>query len=99
MTPKTSSQNLHTQRNIHFSENPKILKFKNLNPKNGPSIPLYENIRESHPGYDTSYFNIQHVGVQGIFFFVLTRVFARFQQSCTLEALLQLFWNRTGSLS
>ena len=48
--------------------------------------------------YDTSFLNMQPLG-EGIFFFVLTRVFARFQQSCTQEASLQIFWNSIGSLS
>ena len=30
-------------------------------------------------------------------FFVLTRVLARFQHSCTLKASLQIFWNSIGS--
>ena len=46
----------------------------------------------------TSYLNIQHLGAEH-FFFVLTRVFARFQQLCTLEASLQIFWNNIGSFS
>ena len=46
--------------------------------------------------YDTSYLNMQHLGV-GLFF-VLTRVFVRFQQCCTLEASLKIFWNSIGSL-
>ena len=56
MTPKKYPQNLHTPKNIHFSETPKILKFKILNPppppqkkiyinKNNPSPGLYKNIR------------------------------------------------------
>ena len=33
-------------KNVHFSENPpKILKFRILNPKNGPSLRMRENIR------------------------------------------------------
>ena len=46
MTPQKYPQNVHTPKNIIFSENPqKILKFKNLTPKNGPSLRMYENIR------------------------------------------------------
>ena len=46
MTPKKYPQNLYTPKNIYFSENPKnILKFKILNPKNDPSLRMYENIR------------------------------------------------------
>ena len=48
--------------------------------------------------YDTGCLDMQHF-VARHFFFVLTRVFARFQQFCTLEASLQIFWNSTGSLS
>ena len=33
------------------------------------------------------------------YFLVLTRVFARFQQSCALEASVQIFWISIGSLS
>ena len=33
------------------------------------------------------------------FIFVLTRVFAIFQLSCTIKASLQIFWNSIGSLS
>ena len=47
--------------------------------------------------YGTSYLNMQP-WAQGIFL-VPTRVFARFQQSCTLEASLQIFWNSIGSLN
>ena len=37
-------------KNIHFSETPqKILKFKILSPKNGPSLRMYENIRVPPP--------------------------------------------------
>ena len=42
--------------------------------------------------------NMHHLGA-GHIFIVLTRVFARFQQSCTLKALLQIFGNRIGSFS
>ena len=50
--------------------------------------------------YDTSYLNTcMQLWAQGIFIFVLTRVFARFQQFCALEASLQIFWNSIGSLS
>ena len=48
--------------------------------------------------YGTSYFNMQHLGA-GHIVFVLTQVFATFQQSCTLEASLQIFWNNIGPLS
>ena len=41
---------------------------------------------------------MQHLSA-GHIFIVLTRVFARFQQSCTLEASLQIFWNGICSLS
>ena len=44
----------------------------------------------------TSYLYMQHLGA-GHIFFVLTRVFARFQQSCTLETSLQIFWNSIDS--
>ena len=30
-------QDLHIPKNIHFSENPKTLKFKNLNPSAKPT--------------------------------------------------------------
>ena len=50
MTPKKYPQNFHTQKNIYFSENPqKISKFKILNPKNGLSLRMYENIRVPPP--------------------------------------------------
>ena len=47
MTPKKYPQNLYTQKDIYFSENPpKKMNFKILNPpKNGPSQRMYENIR------------------------------------------------------
>ena len=46
--------------------------------------------------YDASYSNMQHLGA-GHFCFVMTHVFARFQQSCTLKASLRIFWNSIGS--
>ena len=36
MTPKKYPQNLHTQKIIIFSENPKNIEFKILNPKKWP---------------------------------------------------------------
>ena len=48
--------------------------------------------------YDTSYLNMQHLGT-GHIFFVLAQVFAKFQQSCNLEASLQIVSNIIDSLS
>ena len=47
--------------------------------------------------YDTSYLDMQHLDA-GHIFFVLTRVFVRFQQACNLEASLHILWNSIGSL-
>ena len=58
MTPKNYPQNLHTQKNIHFSEKPKT--YGNFDPphpppppppkkKNSPSLRMYENIRVPPP--------------------------------------------------
>ena len=48
--------------------------------------------------HDTSYLNMQY-SCAGHILFLLTRIFARFQQSCTLEESLQIFLNSVGSLS
>ena len=58
------------------------------------------NLIRFAPGmyYDTGYLNMQHFGT-GHIYFVLTRVFARLQQSCTLEASLHIFWDSIGTLS
>ena len=46
MTPKKYPQNFHTQKNIHFSENPKKYWNSKIWPQqNGPSLRMYENIR------------------------------------------------------
>ena len=45
MTPKKYPLNLHAPKNIHFSENPQNIEIQNFEPKNGPSIRMYENIR------------------------------------------------------
>ena len=33
MTPKKYPQNVHTQKNIHFSENPKNIEIQKFDPK------------------------------------------------------------------
>ena len=50
MTQNKYPQNLHTPKNIYFSENPK--KYWNLKfwtPKNYPSLRMYENISVPTP--------------------------------------------------
>ena len=42
-------QNLHTSKIMIFLKPPKILKFKVLNPKNGPSLRIYLKISEYLP--------------------------------------------------
>ena len=42
MTPKKYPQNLHTQKNIYFSENPKNIEIQNFEPKNDLSLRIYE---------------------------------------------------------
>ena len=46
---------------------------------------------------EISYLNIKHLGA-GHILFVLIRVFARFQHSCTLEASLHIFEDSIGSM-
>ena len=43
--PKKYPQNLHTPKNIHFSETQKNMEIQILNAKNGPSLRMYDNIR------------------------------------------------------
>ena len=51
MTPKNYSQNIHTQKNIYFSENPKNIKIQNFEPQkmDGAYIRMYENTRVPPP--------------------------------------------------
>ena len=52
MTPK-NPQNLHTPKNIHFSENPQNIEILNFEPpKNDPSLRIYENIRVPPPPWE-----------------------------------------------
>ena len=45
MTPQKYPQNLHTPKNIYFSENPKkYWNSKFWTPKNDPSLRMYKNI-------------------------------------------------------
>ena len=48
-TKKKYPQNLHTPKNIHFSENPPKIEIQNLDQKNGPSLRMCENIRVPPP--------------------------------------------------
>ena len=51
MTPKNYQQNLHTPKNINFSENPqKYWNSEFWTQKNGPSLRMCENIRVPPPG-------------------------------------------------
>ena len=48
--PKNYPQNLHVQKNIHFSENPKNIEIQSFEPKeNDPSLRMYENISPPPP--------------------------------------------------
>ena len=47
--------------------------------------------------HNTDYLNMQHLGA-GHIFFILIRIFGRFQQSCTLGASLPIYVNSIGSL-
>ena len=50
MTPKKYPQNLHTPKNIHFSENPKNIEIQIFEPpKSDPSLRMYETIRAPPP--------------------------------------------------
>ena len=50
MTPQKYPQNLHTPKNIHFSDSPKNIEIQNFEPqKNDPSLCLYEIIRVPPP--------------------------------------------------
>ena len=52
MTPKKYPQNVHTPKNIHFSETPKNIEIQKFDPKkNGPSLRMYENIRVPPLGF------------------------------------------------
>ena len=48
--------------------------------------------------YEISYLYIKHLGAWNIFIHTDYRVFVRFQQSCTLEASLQIFEDSIGSM-
>ena len=56
MTPKKHPQDLHTQKNIHFSETPKNIEIQNFEPpppkKYSLSLRMYENIRVSPLGFE-----------------------------------------------
>ena len=50
MTPQKYPQNLHTPKNINFSDNPKkYWNSKFWTQKNDPSLRMYENITEYSP--------------------------------------------------
>ena len=46
MTPKKYPQNLHTRKNIYFSENPKNIEIQNFEPKKWPEPTYVWNISE-----------------------------------------------------
>ena len=46
---KISTKSLYPPKKFIFLKPPKILKFKILNPKNDPSVRMYENIRVTPP--------------------------------------------------
>ena len=48
--PKKISTKSSYPKNIHFSENPKIIEIQNFElQKNDPSLRMYENIRVPYP--------------------------------------------------
>ena len=50
ITPKKYPHNLHTPKNIHFSENPKNIEIQNFEPKKKDlSLRMYEKIRVPPP--------------------------------------------------
>ena len=49
MTPNKISKKSSYPKTMHFSESPKNIGIQNLNPKNGPSLRMYENIRAPLP--------------------------------------------------
>ena len=49
MTTKKYPQNLHTQNFFIFLKTPKNIEIQNFDPKNDPSLRMYENIRIPPP--------------------------------------------------